>query len=197
MIVKPKILYVFVDESGQDVSSEIFTVVAVVTDRNPGELREVLIQKERITGVGARKWKKLPGPRRLHFLEEMVKWGIGYGEVFWGSYPKPLPFFLPILDVVEKAIKAKADGPYRARVYVDGIDQQKARELTNALRVKGISLRLVKGRRDESEPIIRLADRWAGCLRRAHQGQQPEAELVSLALRRKHSQDVSQYKNLS
>ncbi len=37
--------------------------------------------------------------------------------------------------------------------------------ITNALRERGISLRIVKSRRDESEPFIRLADMWAGCIR--------------------------------
>jgi hypothetical protein len=34
-------------------------------------------------------------------------------------------------------------------------------DLTNALRTRGVSLELVKDRRDEDEPLIRLADLWA------------------------------------
>lgn len=69
--------------------------------------------------------------------------------------------------MLEKAIKQAVQGAYRASIYVDGIDRQKAEELTNALRASGISLHRVKGRRDESEPLIRLADMWAGCMRSA------------------------------
>ena len=39
--------------------------------------------------------------------------------------------------------------------------------MTNALRSRGLHLKLVKGPTDESEILIRLADRWAGCLRQA------------------------------
>ncbi len=60
---------------------------------------------------------------------------------------------------------AKAKGQYKTKVYVDGIDRKKAKELTNAQRVESISLGLVKMRRDESELLIRLADRWVGCVR--------------------------------
>src|SRR5262245_49105223 len=110
----------------------MFTVVAAVS-QEPRELGQEISKLERATGVGARKWKKLPEPRRREFLTRVMERGVGQGEVYWASYPKPLPFFLPLLDVVEKAIKATPGGPYRARVYVDGIDQKKARELTNAL----------------------------------------------------------------
>jgi hypothetical protein len=66
---------------------------------------------------------------------------------------------------------------------VDGIDRKKAQELTNALRSMGISLEFVRSRRDESEPLIRLADLWAGCIRAARSGRRPEQELVDAALR--------------
>ena len=70
--------------------------------------------------------------------------------------------------VIEEAIKKTVKGkPYSATVYIDGIDKQKAKEVTNVLRGNGVTLRMVKSRRDESEPLIRLADMWAGCLRNA------------------------------
>ena len=51
---------------------------------------------------------------------------IARGEIFFGSYPKPLPYFFPLLEVLEEAIRVKAIPPYTARVYVDGIDRKKA-----------------------------------------------------------------------
>ena len=54
-------------------------------------------------------------------------------------------------------------------------------ELTNALRATGISLRMVKGCRDESEPIIRLADMWAGCIRSALFGHKDAQDIVKRA----------------
>jgi hypothetical protein len=72
-----------------------------------------------------------------------------------------------------------------ARVYVDGVDRQKAgelRELTNALRLRNVSLEMVKSRRDESEPLIRLADMRAGCIRAAREGSPEEKKLLHRAL---------------
>ena len=95
-------------------------------------------------------------------------------------------YCFPMLEVLERAIKAKAGPRYTVRVFVDGIDRQKAGELTNALRLRNMSLEMVKSRRDESEPLIRLADMWAGCIRAALQGS-PDAERIlrrALDLRR-------------
>lgn len=120
--------------------------------------------------------------RRLRYLTLVFERNLGREEIFFGSYPKPLPYFFPLLDVLERAIQIKAVPRYTARVFVDGIDRKKAAELTNALRLRGVSLELVKSRRDESEPLIRLADRWAGCIRRALSGHPEEQALFERAL---------------
>jgi hypothetical protein len=156
-------LYCYVDETGQNDVSSAFVVVAVVSEREQEELREALVTIENASDTNHLKWHKTHPTRRLKYLELAVERNLGKGEVFFGSYPKPLPYFFPLIDVLEHAIKRKAGSRYTARVFVDGIDRKKAAELTNALRLRGISLEMVRSRRDESEPVIRLADMWAGC----------------------------------
>lgn len=162
-IIRTKI-YVHADERGQHVSAEYFVMVAIVTTKELGTLRRQLKELENETGVGKKKWKKTRDKNRMDFLKQVVEQGVGKGEVFFGVYKKPLPFFFPMLEVIEQGIRYTAQGEYIARVWVDGIDTKKSNELTNALRMKGISLSRVKSKRDESEALIRLADRWAGCI---------------------------------
>ena len=100
----------------------------------------------------------------------------------FGCFEKPLPFFFPFIEVIERAIKARAEGDYTARVHVDGIDRKKTRELTNALRLRDVVLDLVRSRRDESEPLIRSADMWAGCIREAIEGSKEDGKLFDRAL---------------
>lgn len=157
-------IYVHGDERGQHVSARHFVMVVVVTTRELGKFRQGLEEIEKVAGVGRKKWKKTRSENRLEFLRQVLERNIGKGEVFFGVYRKPLPFFFPTLEVVEKGIKRKARGDYVARVWIDGIDKKNAREMTNALRLRGISLMHVKSKRDESEAVIRLADRWAGCI---------------------------------
>ncbi len=175
-------LYCYVDETGQDAAASFFVVVAVVTAEEQDRLRDALMKIERLAGTGHRKWHKSRPERRLRYLKLVLEKNLLPGNVFYGAYPKPLPYFFPFLEIIERAIRAKAEPSYTARVFIDGIDRRKAAELTNALRARGIVLDMVRSRRDESEPLIRLADMWAGCIRAASLGSEEEQKLLDWAL---------------
>ncbi len=183
-------LYCYVDETGQDTRSKVFVVVAVVTEKEQQKLRQKIIDAEQASGIGLSKWHNASHDRRIKFLKIVLEQGIGKGDIFYGSYEKPIPYFLPMLDLTAKAIKAKAKGQYQTKVYVDGIDRKKAKELTNALRVEGISLGMVRSRRDESESLIRLADRWAGCIRAALEENKEAKALAKKAKQQSYLQEI-------
>ena len=115
-------LYCYVDETGQDTASEVFIVVAVLSDRNQENLRDALIEIEELAGVRYGKWHNSKPARRVRYIELALDRRLGQEDVFFGSYPKPLPYLLPMIEVLERAIKAKAAPSYTARVFVDGID---------------------------------------------------------------------------
>lgn len=170
-------IYCYVDETGQDIGSDF----AIVNDKDQELLRCNLMEIESQTKIGKRKWHKTQTERNMQYLQVILKKEIGKGEVYFGHYKKPIPYFLPMLEILEKSIQDKIKGNYKAIVYVDGIDKKKAMELTNALRVRKIKLELVRSVRDESEPLIRMADRWAGCVRGAFLGKKEEKEIFDRA----------------
>lgn len=179
-------LYVYVDETGQDAASSAFVVVAVVSADAQDELRRRLEAIEHEAGTGNRKWHKCRPERRLRYLSLVLEAQFLSGGIFFGTYRKPTPYFFPFVDTIERAVRARAHDPYTAKVVIDGIDRQKAAELTNALRDRGITLDRVKGKRDESEPLIRLADMWAGCIRAASLGAATEQGMLRRALAEGH-----------
>lgn len=174
-------LYCYIDETGQDAGSEFFIVVAVVSDKEQNLLRDQLLEVETQVKIGQRKWHKSKLERNIQYLQLVLKKEIGKGEIYFGHYKKPIPYFLPMLETLEKAIRDKAKGNYKAVIYVDGIDKKKAAELTNALRVRNIKLEFVRSARDESDPLIRLADRWAGCARAAVLDKKEERKIFKRA----------------
>lgn len=174
-------LYCYADETGQDARSSVFIVAAVVNEQEQNSARQQIVAAEQEAGIGLSKWSNGSQDRRIKFLRLVLERSIGNEDIFYGSYKKPIPYFFPLLDLLANAIKAKARLEYQTKVYVDGIDRKKARELTNALRIQGISLEMVRSRRDESEPLIRLADRWAGCVRAALEGNKEAKALVEQA----------------
>lgn len=175
-------LYCYVDETGQDAGSNFFVVVSIVSAEEQNAVRSQLLAVEESSKVHARKWFNSRSPIKESFLQAVVKERIAAGDVYYRKFKKPLPFFLPILEVAEKAIKDRAGTePYLALVCVDGIDKKKAQELTGGLRLKGVKLQYVRSARDESEPLIRLADRWAGCIRDALEGKEVSTKILSKA----------------
>ncbi|MFY9462726.1 MAG: DUF3800 domain-containing protein [Candidatus Sungiibacteriota bacterium] len=184
-------LYCYVDEAGQDPKSDFFVVVAVIIEGDQESLRRRLEDIERITGTNRKKWHKVRHENRMRYLVSILEQKIVARGVFVAHYKKPIPFFFPMIYILEKAIKRVIKGRYRANIYVDGIDDQKAKELTNALRTSGISLRIVKSRRDESEPLIRLADMWAGCIRSAFLKNKDTQELFRRAKQEGYLVDLS------
>jgi hypothetical protein len=175
-------IYCYVDETGQDAGSSFFVVVSIVSAEEQEQLRNKLLEAEETNKIHARKWFNSRSPIKEEFLRTLINTGLAKGDVYYSKYKKPLPFFLPILETIEKAIKDKTDGkPYLAIVYVDGIDRKKATELTGGLRLKGIKLQYVRSVRDESEPLIRLADRWAGCIRDSIEGKEINTNILTKA----------------
>lgn len=113
----------------------------------------------------------------------MIERKIAKGNIYFGRFEKPTPYFLPIIEVIEKAIISKHIKQYRAIVCVDGIDKKKSEELTKALRSRNIQLIFIKSCRDESKPLIRVADRWAGCIRGASLKQNDDLKMFKKAQR--------------
>src|SRR5262245_6810365 len=136
-------LFCYVDETGQDNRAEYFIVVTVVSESDQAALKGSLLRLEQQSKVGGKKWHKLRSPEREHFLELALNAQLAAGEVFFGRHKKPLPFFQPMVETLSKAILLLATGDYQVVVYVDGIDRKKARELTAALREKGIATQQV------------------------------------------------------
>jgi len=179
-------IYIYVDESGQDDVSRFFVVVSAVTIRDQDLLRQQLLKIEAGAGTHALKWNKLRHDRRMKYISLALEQKIAAGHVFIGRYPKPVPYFYPVASVIERAVKyivQNMAGKYLAIIHVDGANKTVAKALTNALRANGISLRMVRGRTDQGEIIIRFADMWAGCIRSALLNEQDSRALFERALK--------------
>ena len=188
---RKQIINVYVDEAGQDSGSKIFTVVAVGVFGNERDgLDKMVIELEDITRTGRRKWNHAAHSRRVAFLSAILDHKVGKGSVFFGVYQKPIHFFFPVVEIIENTIVHMVAKDYIARVYVDGANKTVARALTNALRSRGISTRLVKGKREESEALIRLADMWAGCIRNAYLDKEDAKQLFERATKEHYLFDI-------
>ncbi len=184
-------LYCYVDETGQDVGSAFFIVVCVLSSQEQQAIRQNLVNIEQTTGVGIKKWHISRSPEKEEFMRNIIREGLAKGDIYYSVKRKPLSFFYVMLETIEKAIKNKCqDQGYKAIIYVDGIDYKKAIELTRILRIRGIRLKLARSVHDESEVMIRLADRWAGCIRGAMEGKVDNKNILTSAIKANYIKNI-------
>lgn len=174
-------LYCFVDETGLDVGSKYFIVAAVIVVSNISSVRERLHQLENRSGIGRTKWHKSNYKLRIKFMEEFLLRENKDLRVYFMKARKPILYYVPTLEILQKAISANNNLNIQAIVCIDGLDKLGTKKFTNALRTKVLKIRLAKGVRDESEALIRLADRWAGCVRMALFGNERCKNIVAMA----------------
>jgi hypothetical protein len=183
MSAKRRKLFVYVDEAGQDDTSQFFVVSTIVAENEQSQMLEQLLAIEAESKTRGLKWQQSRHERRVKYLTLVLNRKVGAGGVYIGRYQKPVSYTSPLIYVIEHAVKDRdiAKGYYQAIVRVDGINRKVGVMLTNALRAQGISLALVKGKKDEGEPLIRLADMWAGCIRSALLGEKDGKALFNRA----------------
>jgi hypothetical protein len=187
---KKQNLYCFVDETGQDAGSAIFIVVAITVTSNLDSIRTFLQDLEQAIRITKVKWHKAKHEYRINFLKGFLREGLTCVGIYFMKTKKPIPYYVPTLDVLQRVITEKRPENGQAIIYIDGLDALSAKKFTNALRTKFIRVRLAKGVRDEGESLIRLADRWAGCIRMALSGNKQCQALVEQAQSRGLLQEI-------
>lgn len=179
-----KKIYCYVDETGQDSGSEIFIVVAVIVASNVAAIRDRLQELEKSTKIGVVKWHKSSYKYRIQFMEEFLRQDNSDLHIYFLKAKKPVLYYAPTLEVIQQAVSAHSKTNTQAIICIDGLDELSAKKFTNSLRTKNLKVKLAKGPRDESESLIRLADRWAGCIRMALSGNKDCEVLVNRAKKR-------------
>ncbi|MFN0107213.1 MAG: hypothetical protein ACKVZH_00030 [Blastocatellia bacterium] len=86
------------------------------------------------------------------------------------------------VETTARAIQHKAAAAQPATIVVDGLSGQNIDRFKKSLRRRQINTRKVRGVRDESEPLIRLADAVAGFVRDFIEGQPYAAEWYEKAV---------------
>lgn len=80
------------------------------------------------------------------------------------------PYVELTTEAVARAVTAKQGRRAKLTVIIDGLNQAEVRRVGTGLRQRGLHVRKVRGLRDESDAILRLADAMAGFLRDLTEG---------------------------
>lgn len=183
-------LYCYVDETGQDTKGELFLVSVIITEKEQEKLRYKLNQIEERSRKKNAKWIKTKKEVKEKYLSEIFNSNLLKNKIFYAQYSHTKTYIdLTILSVA-KAILRKADKKYTSNVYIDGLPKSQTRKFGAGLRKLNIKVRKVRGVKDQSEILIRLADSIVGFVRDHLEKEKYTYSLYSRAIRNKIIQEL-------
>ena len=156
----------YVDETGQDTKGELF-VVAVVAVVSSDEFRQYCESLEQSSGKGKIKWGKADKNKRLTYLRSIMLHSSSHKfKLFYNVFRKTTDYDAATIEGIAKSIRVLRPSGSRVYVHVDGLTKTKRFDYKTRLRKFSCPIKNVSGiRKDENEPLIRLADAVAGASR--------------------------------
>ena len=160
--------HIFVDETGQHSRGEYFLVCAVaVPTIDLDRVRQEVSALEARIGPSLQKWVHSTIQRKRRYLDEIRGLAEGLAPIHYRNHFGGTDYVAWAGELIADAILARVPEA-QVTVVVDGYNANECRTVQTALKAKSIRWAKVRGARDESEPMLRLADSLAGYLGDVH-----------------------------
>jgi len=183
-------IYAYVDETGQDKKGKLFLVSVVLTGSERKGLREKLKKIEKASGKGNKKWSRSTRRQREKYIESIISGKDFIDRLFYSEYHDTKAYVDLTILTTAKAILNKAKIPYQSTVLVDGLKRSERRRFAAGLRKLNVRVSKVRGVRDQSDALIRVADAVAGFVRKSLGEDKSMRELFKKAMLRKVIQKI-------
>jgi hypothetical protein len=161
-------LYCYIDETGQDTQGELYITGVIVTGTERDDLITILEDIERTSGKGNVKWVDARKEARTAYIRTVLQRPAFKGKLFYTTYHQLTNYLELTILTTARAILARAQGDYKATVFVDGLQDSLIHRFGTELRHLRVRTKKVRGvRKDETDALIRLADALCGLVRAA------------------------------
>ena len=162
---KLKGINLYIDESRQRVGGEWFIVAGVAVE-DSDKFRQLCENVERTSRKRHVKWGRANKKNRLVYLRTVVS-DVRFQDILLFSYVfrKPKDYIGATIRGIDLAVANLQVSNLPVSVYIDGLIRTQYKEYQVRLRQLGCQVGKVRGGKDESEPLIRLADAVAGATR--------------------------------
>jgi hypothetical protein len=156
----------YVDETGQDTEGKLFIVAIVMAQGDQDTLRTILSEFEQASGKGKKKWTKATRGQRQAYMERVVQEAAFQGRLFFCRFQATREYLTCVCESIAR-VPAAVTGttPAPVAVFIDGLGRNERHQVGTLLRRRQITVDKVRGLRDESDELIRLADAVAGFVR--------------------------------
>lgn len=191
MKTKKQKLYCYVDETGQDTQGELFVVSVVITQEDRDEVIKLLESIESETGKKATKWHKTRKDIKRIYIENILQRKMLKDKIFYSLFKDAGQYKeLSVITIATAINSAKEQDEYKASIFIDGLQKSEVLIIGISLRRLGIKAEKVRGVKDESNSIIRLADAIVGFVREYVEGTDYTKQLYKLGIKNKTLQEV-------
>jgi hypothetical protein len=188
----PKMLYCYVDESGQHTQGRLFVVTAVFAGTDRDELLKICEKIEERSGKGRTKWHKSDYQQRLAYIRQILDNPVFLRRLNYAVYWQTRDYTGATATTIAKTFRiASPPENYKAIVTIDGLPHSQEEPLGVTLRHLGVRIKHVRGLKDETDALIRLADAICGLLMAAFEGQPPMVSIFERGKRNGFLVDVS------
>lgn len=158
----------FADETGQDTLGKFFLVATCIVDLDKMlDLIALLEEIENKSKKHARKWGNAGNQARTEFIQNINKSSFPKNSLFYSDFKDTKQYAELISLVIAKTVLNKVGDrkDYVVKIYFDRITKKTESKIKNELKKLKIKFRSVRGLKDESNSLIRLADSIAGFIR--------------------------------
>lgn len=181
-------IYCYVDETGQDTHGELFIVVAIVLKEEREQLEKSLNVIEQSITKRTIKWNKLSRKEKQKYITEVLLLRELRRKIFVRSFKNSKSYedltTLTITQAINCYVKRENIQNYKATIIIDGLGKTEESRVRAAVRALGITTRKIKGKRDESSSLLRLADMFAGFNRECIESREHYKDLQDEASRK-------------
>lgn len=162
--------YEYVDETGRDPFAPLFIVGLVLIGHIREALAPRLLEFEKESGKGIRKWKKSGKKRRQRYIELIAQEPLLKSALYFAKFNPGGDYFAKTADAIARTIRSKKKGD-QVTVFIDGFRKAEVNRVKRQLRPSVQAKVTVKGIvREESDPFIRLSDAICGLVRDGDEG---------------------------
>jgi hypothetical protein len=156
----------YVDETGQDTEGKLFIVAMVMAQGDQDTLRTILSQCEQASGKGKKKWTKATRGQRQAYMECVVQEAAFQRRLFFCRFQETREYLTCVCESLARVTTALAGTtPTPVAAFIDGLGREERHQVGTLLRRRHLMVDKVRGLRDESDELIRLADAIAGFVR--------------------------------
>ena len=167
----PQKLHVYADETGQDTAGRLFIVgIVLVRDTELDRLEERFLKFEGRSRHLCKKWHRTRPEQKGVFAAEFPVLSALGATFAWSEWTSETKYMFQTGETVARAAQTCAAGA-QITLTVDGLKEAERHVIAAILRRHRVRCRRIRlNCRDESHPLLRLADAVAGFLRDVCEG---------------------------